>query len=190
VNTEKVVWFNGFKFVREDKTGYYQSSKPIKDGKRVRLHRYKWEYFNGPIPEGHIIHHIDCNRDNNDITNLLAVIDPKHRSYHSGIDKNKPEWLKTWEEIRQKGSDAHKRPEEREKQAERSKQQWAERKQGDPRIMTCQECGNNYETYHTGESMFCSKKCKQRDFRRRFREEHGYGYDAKIRRGRRKGKAG
>jgi len=184
---EKYIEVDGHGFTRDNRTNYYLSSKKI-NGKRVRLHRYIWEKHHGGIPEGFAVHYIDGDRGNNDIDNLTLMRDERHKSLHSKAATNTDKWKETWKIIRQKGSDSHKRPEERAKQAARSKEQWEERKQGQPQTLTCKECGMDYETYHLGENMFCSRKCKARDFRRRFREEHGYGYDAKIRPDRKKGK--
>lgn len=44
--------------------------------RKIFLHRAVWEFFNGLIPEGFIIHHIDGNPDNNDILNLECI--PEH----------------------------------------------------------------------------------------------------------------
>lgn len=39
-------------------------------GKLLLAHRIIWEMFNGPIPEGMEVDHIDTNPSNNDISNL------------------------------------------------------------------------------------------------------------------------
>lgn len=39
-------------------------------GKNYSIHRLVWEAFNGPIPSGYYIDHIDGNRSNNSISNL------------------------------------------------------------------------------------------------------------------------
>lgn len=44
------------------------------------LHRYIWEKFNGKIPKGCHIHHIDGNCSNNDISNLKCVTIKQHIS--------------------------------------------------------------------------------------------------------------
>ena len=40
------------------------------------------EYYGIKIPEGFIIHHIDSNRDNNNISNLLMLPKTLHSRYH------------------------------------------------------------------------------------------------------------
>ena len=73
---------DGMKFNKDNKTGYYLSSKNYK-GSRIRLHRYIWEKNNGEIPSGYDIHHIDHNKDNNDISNLMLVSSHKHKMIHA-----------------------------------------------------------------------------------------------------------
>ena len=46
------------------------------------LHRYIWKLHNGSIPDGYHIHHIDGNKDNNDISNLLCVSCSEHMKLH------------------------------------------------------------------------------------------------------------
>ena len=50
--------------------GYYQVRK---ERKLQLVHRVIWEIFNGAIPEGMFIDHIDGNRVNNKISNLRVV---------------------------------------------------------------------------------------------------------------------
>lgn len=40
---------------------------------RYKTHRVVWELFNGPIPEGLVIDHIDGDKHNNKISNLRCV---------------------------------------------------------------------------------------------------------------------
>ena len=51
--------------------GYYQI-KLRKNGKRVNkyVHRLVWETFNGNIPNGYEINHIDHDKSNNSLANL------------------------------------------------------------------------------------------------------------------------
>lgn len=53
-----------------DRDGYIRVRK---DGKEYRAHRLIWQLFNGEIPEGMLIDHIDGNTSNNTIENLRLV---------------------------------------------------------------------------------------------------------------------
>ena len=57
------------------KNGYVQNTYRTKNGKPIRLYRHRviWYYFNGEIPTGLQIDHIDCNRKNNRLDNLRLV---------------------------------------------------------------------------------------------------------------------
>ena len=48
------------------------------------LHRLTWRFIYGPIPKDHVIHHIDGNPKNNNITNLACVSKSDHRRIHAG----------------------------------------------------------------------------------------------------------
>ena len=60
--------------------------KKIRNGDK--MHRMVYEYYNGKIPSGYVIHHIDENKLNNDISNLQLISDSDHRRLH--IDSIKP----------------------------------------------------------------------------------------------------
>lgn len=45
-------------------------------------HRWVWEQANGPIPDGHHIHHRDHNPLNNDPGNLQLLTAAEHRDHH------------------------------------------------------------------------------------------------------------
>ena len=55
---------------------YYQNSK---NGK---YHRYLWKKYNGEIPKGWVVHHIDCDSSNNDIGNLQCMSLSEHIILH------------------------------------------------------------------------------------------------------------
>lgn len=57
--------FNGIKFTLRN-TGYYGRT----DRKRELMHRFIWETYNGKIPKGHDIHHINHDKTDNRISNL------------------------------------------------------------------------------------------------------------------------
>jgi len=74
---------DGMRF-RIANTGYYLHDK-WDNYKRTKilLHRYIWEKNNGNIPEGYVVHHIDENKLNNDISNLKLMTISEHHSYHT-----------------------------------------------------------------------------------------------------------
>ena len=64
----------------------------------VLLHRYVWEKYNGPIPEGYQVHHLDKNRLNFDISNLCIIPASDHARHHAienGLGKSNKGKLKT-----------------------------------------------------------------------------------------------
>ena len=77
MNYPKHQFFNGIKFTRDERTGYYLNSTI-----RKRMHRYVWEFYNGTIPKGYEIHHKDRNKANNSISNLEIMQKGKHSSLH------------------------------------------------------------------------------------------------------------
>lgn len=50
-----------------------------RDGLNYLSHRFVWECFNGLIPDGKCIHHIDHDKQNNSLDNLQLVTDDENR---------------------------------------------------------------------------------------------------------------
>lgn len=68
----------------------------------IALHRLVYEKHYGKIPKGMIVHHIDFNKENNDIDNLeLMTIDEHNKIHHKGLDFKLESRLK---ESRNKGN--------------------------------------------------------------------------------------
>ncbi|MBE3092789.1 MAG: HNH endonuclease [Chloroflexi bacterium] len=60
------------------------------NGKEYLAHRMIWEKYYGTIPEGHIVHHKDENKLNNDISNLeLKENRSKHMKLHHKLRRMK-----------------------------------------------------------------------------------------------------
>lgn len=74
----KFAYFDGLRFCRDEKTGYYLNATIHK-----RLHRYVYERVNGKIPNGMQIHHIDHDKGNNEPENLELLTVRQHRQRHS-----------------------------------------------------------------------------------------------------------
>ena len=80
----KIKEFNGKRYYR-NKAGYF--CVQTRRGSDL-LHRSVWEYHNGPIPEGHVVHHIDGDRANNNIENLTLVTFQEHAGIHMKNEEN------------------------------------------------------------------------------------------------------
>ena len=74
----------------------YLDSKGYKliylSGKDIKLHVYVWERVNGPKPEGHEIHHIDEDKGNYELSNLLSLSHSDHQRVHAGWVMSNGEW--------------------------------------------------------------------------------------------------
>ena len=150
---KKYITYNGLKFTRDDDTGYYLNST-----NRIRLHRYVWETEKGEIPKGYEIHHIDHDKSNNNIENLMLIKVEDHKSYHAkmqGIKNVKTGHLdrirnltKEWH-ASVEGSEWHK------KHYKKTKDKLHEIKE-----FTCDYCGKEYKAINNGFNRFCSNKCK------------------------------
>lgn len=154
--------FNGYSFRLDKKTGYYLSSKPI-GKKRKRLHVYVWEYYNGVIPGGYHVHHIDESKDNNEIENLQLLTASEHEALHwttmseerlekarENVIKNAMPKAKAW----------HKSEQGREWHKIHGVEAYASRSYNE---YVCTYCGNTFRTkncYNSASNTFCSNKCK------------------------------
>lgn len=156
----KYVEVDGYKFCRDDKTGYYLSSSDI-NGKRKRLHIYVWEKYNGTVPDGYHIHHIDFDKSNNDISNLQLMKQFDHLSLHG---KYNPE---------QKRANLLKYavPASKEWHASEEGHEWhvkhakevAEKTFAEKTTtLVCKNCGEEFQAYDvcSKRNDFCSGKCK------------------------------
>ena len=67
-----------------------------KNGKRKGEHIFVWEEYNKQdVPKGYIIHHVDRNKRNNDISNLQLMTEKDHVKLHFGeYYKDRDVWNK------------------------------------------------------------------------------------------------
>lgn len=75
-STGRVVKRRGMGFLKTwpDKDGYHKVSITTKDGTiNEFLHRLVWRTFNGPIPDGMTVDHIDDDKNNNWLDNLQLL---------------------------------------------------------------------------------------------------------------------
>lgn len=163
---KKFVYYNGVRFCRGERTGYYLSSQYF-NGKRKRLHRYVWECSNGDIPEGHDIHHIDENKYNNSLENLELIMNKEHGRLHGKLLRLNPERLKKAREnlinrAVPKAVQWHKSDAGKKWHKEHGKNTWLNRM---PISYICGMCGKSFESlkvYGCNENTFCSNNCKSK----------------------------
>lgn len=73
-------------------------------GKLRLAHHIVWESVNGPIPDGMEIHHIDENKKNNDIENLMLLSYSDHQKMHSPhFGRLNGEWVRICKYCREIG---------------------------------------------------------------------------------------
>lgn len=151
----KTQYFNGVRFTRDDKTGYYLNSTM-----RKRIHRYVWESYNGEIPKGYEIHHIDHDKSNNSIENLELMTFANHQSYHAAIRGKKNVETGHLDNIRPLTKEWH--------ASEEGKKWHREHYENNKHLLhvekefECEMCEKKYKTTATGNNRFCSNKCKSK----------------------------
>lgn len=149
-------YYDGKKFRKDTKTGYYLSTTKIGNG-RKRLHVYVWEKNNGEIPKGYQIHHYDENKDNNEVDNLICMTKSEHNAWHAKHDRERmlPIWRESMDKARIEASKWHKSEEGRRKKSEAIKGIKHKKRY----MKNCKNCGKTYRT-SLQRSMFCSPKCQ------------------------------
>ena len=153
----KYVVFNGVSFCKDEKTGYYLAGVKT-NGRRIRLHRYVYEFYKGKIPKGYDVHHWDFDKDNNDISNLVLLTRKEHALLH-GRNLSEDRKVKMRENIntnaRPKASLWHKSEAGREwhkRHYESVKKQLQKR-----HTFICKNCGKEFSATRAG---FCGNNCK------------------------------
>lgn len=150
--------FDNHKFIKDNTTGYYHAHY----GNTTKLlHRVVWEYFNGEIPKHYHVHHIDKNKDNNDVSNLELIECRVHLSKHGKLnfEANRSKCLKHLDDIREKAKAWHCSLEGKEWHSKHAKLV----AEGISYVTNiCEECGAEYEVKapYSKRSRFCSGRCK------------------------------
>lgn len=76
-------------FIYTNGKGRYK--RKIVNGKNKLFHRFVWEFYNGPIPKGYIIHHKNGNKLDNRLENLICISSKEHNLLHA---KDRKIWNK------------------------------------------------------------------------------------------------
>lgn len=154
--------FKGEKFRRDKRTGYFLSALKHA-GKRIRLHVAVWEDSYGAIPEGMSIHHIDHDKNNNEISNLQLIASDEHTRLHMG-ERTEEQKEAARRNIIEKGVPAavkwHKSDAGHKWHIEHGADVW---KNAKPIEYTCANCGKTFESiahYSERNNKFCSNNCR------------------------------
>ena len=159
---KKHAYFNGETFTRDENTGYYLTTRNH-DRVGRRLHRVVWEYHNHEIPKGCDIHHIDMDKGNNDISNLVLLTSKEHNELHGRmLTEEEREWRRNnlKENARPKAIEWHKT----EAGKEWHKKRYEETKDllHAKETFTCEMCGKEFVAVRNGSNRFCSNACKSK----------------------------
>ena len=153
---EKYVWFDGIRYTWEKSCRYAASNGKL-------LHREVWKHFNGEIPEGYVIHHIDGDPSNNDLANLQMLTRSEHVKLHMGVKKYVCKFC--GKEFESKGNVKG----ECYFCSESCSDKWYYRNNQEIRI--CEECGKEFYAYKYKKIRFCSKECLKKGRARIFFEK-------------------
>ena len=160
IENTNLAYCDGYKFRKDRKTGYWLCSTLHK-----RLHVYIYEKYNGPIPKGYEVHHIDHNKDNNEIENLILLTRKQHNELHK---------KEMTEELKQKLRDnlnKNARPKANEWHKSEKGKEWHKKHYEDMKEklykkynFKCLQCGVEFESTVIT-SKFCSNACKSKNRR-------------------------
>ena len=155
--------FNGKWFEPVGSSGYYREVGNFKN----LMHRYVWEFYNGPIPKGCEIHHKDFDRSNNVISNLECLETSNHKKLHAN---NRTQAQTDWyrqnlnEKARPKAIEWHKSGAGSKWHSEHINKQ--REKGAFKKELVCTNCGKTYIGEQHGPTCFCSNACKS-EYRRK-----------------------
>lgn len=151
-------YFNGIRFTIGPGRKYFSNSAV----RPKSMHCYVWSYYNGEIPKGYDIHHIDGDRYNNDISNLECIESHEHKRLHGRqLTDEQREWKRN--NIATKA-----RPKAVEWHKSETGKQWhkeqAQHRKDNRREITniCQQCGKQFTAFSNKSKKFCSGACAQK----------------------------
>lgn len=128
------------------------------DGRRVSLHRYVYEKFNGEIPAGNVIHHKDGDHSNNDIGNLECLRPEEHAGRHMPKGKRLPPKQKTGK-CEQCGEPYQHVTVPSRFCSNKCRCAWRRASHVDDEQRTCSECGGVFTCCKYEPSTTCSRPC-------------------------------
>lgn len=176
--------FNGIMYYKKT-NGYYQcaiTKKRDKQGIERYLHRAVWKFYKGDIPKGMQIHHIDENKDNNDISNLALLTAKEHMKHHNTSERLTKWWHSEY------GKKANKKGIKLAKlwHASEDGYKWhSEHQKESIKKMVieelCKECGKVFTTFKDKRHQYICRKCRDKLLKRELRRLNPEKYKPKVR---------
>lgn len=156
-----VAFYDGYKFRCDPNTGYYLCTKKTDAGRRERLHVYVWRKSHGEIKPGYHVHHMDKNKRNNELENLVCIKGEAHVSLH-GSERAQNDYDGLCKILAEKAvpksKEWHSSAKGKAWHSEHAKEMYASLEKKEH---VCQVCGKKYKAFPVGgKKKFCSNSCK------------------------------
>jgi hypothetical protein len=143
-------------------TGRYLATRKPVSGERL-LHRIVWTMANGPVPDGHEIHHKNEDWTDNRLDNLECIDAAEHQRGHMVEKYKDPEFkalrIKDLESGRDAAKEWHSSPEGLEWHKRHGVKSWESRA---PKRYKCECCGIEFDSLRAYGVMYCSLSCRQK----------------------------
>ena len=143
-------------FHKDCVTGYW-----VNNTYRLRLHREKLRLELGLTKEqmeGYDVHHIDKNKDNNEISNLQLINKIKHVTVHAKEQVHK-KIIKICEQCGEEYESSSNVAHKQRFCSEKCKMKWRRANGLDREERVCIYCGKTFTCNKTLPTKFCSKRC-------------------------------
>ncbi len=157
------VRYRGVTYFLQSSGRYYQDGR---HGAEERLlHRRIWTDRRGPIPPGHVVHHINGDWQDNRIGNLALMPLAQHsREHTTHLMRTRPDFRASADrgmaKAIVKAAEWHRSPKGQQWHKGHGKRSWEGR---EPIKAVCSICGDSYDTYFATRSRFCSRACEQKE---------------------------
>lgn len=135
--------------------GYYERSEKRKGVKTsYRLHREVYREHHGVVPDGHDVHHVNHDKTDNSVGNLLAVTRSEHRKLHGPPPRADWAIRPTFDVDCEDCGATVQRKRKGPVVCQRCQHRRADKKRTLPR--KCRECGADFKSIAGN---FCSQRC-------------------------------
>ena len=145
-------------FHKDNNTGYWVNTST---GKNIRLHREKLRIELGLTQEQmkrYDVHHIDGNKDNNDIHNLQLINKVKHATIHAKKQVNE-KIIKICEQCGEEYQSSRNVAHKQRFCSEKCKARYRRANGLNNTIRICKNCGKEFICDNTSKKVFCTRSC-------------------------------